>query len=426
EDLLQKARDQLDRREPQGYWKSPRKLGPIFSTAMILERLSAYQQVIEGREKKDATPQPPQPLPTFSTGDRKKALKSLERGATFLLTAVDEEGRFGFAGNPDPGITAMAVGALLAVPEPRPEEVRKAIDGGLDWLVSLQLRDGSIHMGQLANYVTSASILALTAAGREGDEEVVARARRFLQALQADEAEGYGLHDRFYGGVGYGGDERPDLSNLQMALDALHAAKVPSDDPTFQKALTFLQRCQNRSESNSGVLTQGNVTIRAGDDGGAGYAPGESKAGYVELPDGTKVPRSYGSMTYALLKGFLLAGLEKDDARVEAAWKWLCANYTLDINPGFDTSSDPRAPYQGLYYYFYTMAKALDLYGDEVVVDTAGMEHPWRIDLVGRITSLQRQDGSWINANAQRWYEGNPVLATAYAMLTLGNALPAE
>ena len=65
EDLLQKARDQLDRREPQGYWKSPMKIDPIFSTAMILERLSAYQQVIEGREKKDATPQPPQPLPTF-------------------------------------------------------------------------------------------------------------------------------------------------------------------------------------------------------------------------------------------------------------------------------------------------------------------------------------------------------------------------
>jgi hypothetical protein len=36
---------------------------------------------------------------------------------------------------------------------------------------------------------------------------------------------------------------------------------------------------------------------------------------------------------------------------------------------------------------------------------------------------MQRQDGSWINSNAARWYEGNPVLATAYAILTLGATL---
>ena len=63
--------------------------------------------------------------------------------------------------------------------------------------------------------------------------------------------------------------------------------------------------------------------VRSGDDGGSGYAPGESKAGFLELGDGTKIPRSYGSMTYALLKGYLFAGLPKDDPRVEAAWKWL-------------------------------------------------------------------------------------------------------
>jgi hypothetical protein len=37
---------------------------------------------------------------------------------------------------------------------------------------------------------------------------------------------------------------------------------------------------------------------------------------------------------------------------------------------------------------------------------------------------MQRRDGSWINENASRWYEGNAVLATSYAMLALGNALP--
>jgi squalene-hopene/tetraprenyl-beta-curcumene cyclase len=254
---------------------------------------------------------------------------------------------------------------------------------------------------------------------------VIAKARKYLQQLQADEGEGYQPSDRYYGGVGYGSSERPDLSNLQMAMDALNAAGVDSSDPAMKKALTFLQRCQNRSESNDLVLTDGGKTIKGGEDGGGYYAPGESKAGNVKLPDGTEVPRSYGSMTYALLKGYLFAGLPKEDPRVQAAWQWLRKNYTLEVNPGFETSSDPTAAYQGLFYYFHTMARALDLYGEELVQDAAGASHAWRGELVGRLVAMQRQDGSWVNENAERWFEGNPVLATAYAMLTLDEALPA-
>ena len=36
------------------------------------------------------------------------------------------------------------------------------------------------------------------------------------------------------------------------------------------------------------------------------------------------------------------------------------------------------------------------------------------------------EDGSWVNHNAPRWWEGNPVLATSYALLTLGAALPPQ
>jgi squalene-hopene/tetraprenyl-beta-curcumene cyclase len=209
-----------------------------------------------------------------------------------------------------------------------------------------------------------------------------------------------------------------------MALDALVKAGVEPGDPTLRKALEFLQRCQNRSESNDVVLAEEGATVKSGDDGGAGYAPGVSKAGMMTLADGTQVPRSYGSMTYALLKGYLLAGLPKDDPRVEAAWRWLTKNYTLDVNPGFEASSDPAASYQGLFYYFHTMARALDLYGTEVVEDAGGTKHAWRSELVGRLATMQRQDGSWVNENAERWYEGNPVLATAYAMMALDEATP--
>ena len=116
----------------------------------------------------------------------------------------------------------------------------------------------------------------------------------------------------------------------------------------------------------------------------------------------------------------MFAGLERDDPRVQAAWKWLCENYTLDGNPGFQDSSDPTAPYQGLFYYFHSMARALAVFETEVIVDGEGVEHRWQGELAGRLLAMQsRLDGSWINVNAPRWWEGNPVLATSYALLTL-------
>ena len=73
------------------------------------------------------------------------------------------------------------------------------------------------------------------------------------------------------------------------------------------------------------------------------------------------------------------------------------------------------------------MARALDLYGAATIVDGQGQQHAWRKELSGRLIAMQsRTDGSWVNQNAPRWWEGNPVLATAYAMLALDAALPAH
>jgi squalene-hopene/tetraprenyl-beta-curcumene cyclase len=364
-----------------------------------------------------ATPQ--RALPPLDAAVRASLDRALERGAGFLLGCATEGG-WGFEGHRDAALTSMALGGLVAVAEPRPEAVQHALDAGLDWLGSLQREDGSIHEGQLVNYVTSASVMALAMGGREQDLPRLARARDFLRTLQVDEGEGVSEGDRFYGGIGYNSHDRPDLSNLQMALEALHATGAPADDPAYSKALKFLQRCQNRSESNDvEVVADGTTTISGGDGGGT-YLPGDSKAGFLELPDGRRVPRSYGSMSYALLKGYLFAGLERDDPRVQALWKWLTANYTLDVNPGFEASDDPHASYQGLFYYYLTMARGLELYGEATLTDGAGVEHDWRAELVQRLVAMQRPDGSWINDHSERWFEGNPVLASAYAMQVLG------
>jgi squalene-hopene/tetraprenyl-beta-curcumene cyclase len=412
----------LAARDGSGSWNGAR--GPLRESAWALLELAAIQaELAAARGAAEAAPV--EDLPEFTPATREAASAALERGALFLAERADGQGRFGAPGKPDAGLTAMCLAALQCLPAPRPAEVQRKIDAGLAWLATQQKSDGSIHDGKLANYVTSASIMAFARAARPEYLPLLADARRFLQRLQADEGEGYSEGDLYYGGIGYGSTERPDLSNLQMALEALASAGLERSDPTYAKALRYLQRCQNRSESNDLRIQVGGVVVAPGDDGGAGYAPGDSKAGFTESTDGQKRPRSYGSMTYALLKCYAFAGLAHEDPRVAAAWEWCQKHYTLDVNPGFEASSEPSASYQGLFYYLTTMARALEVFGVEVVTTPDGVAHPWRSELCGRLVAMQsRLDGSWINHNSQRWNEGNPLLATAYALLALDAAMP--
>lgn len=394
--------------------------GSCQTTAERIAELASYASLLKPKGK---GPTEAVALPRWTPKDAERTDEAITKGAKFLLTQQVEPGRWGSPLGADAGITAMVLGALAGMPQPRGLSVDMALVRGLGWLAGLQHEDGSIHQGMLANYVTAAAIMAFTAQGDEQYKPVIEKARDYILRLQADEGEGYSAGDRYYGGIGYGGDERPDLSNLQMALDALSSSGLKKDHEAYARAIKFLERCQNRSESNDIKIMEEGVIIQAGEDGGAGYAPGTSKASYeITTRDGktVKVPRSYGSMTYALFKCYLLAGLDAKDPRVQAAWHWLGQHWTLDQNPGFEASHDPTAAYQGLFYYYQGMARALDLSGEEELTDSEGVVHRWRTELSARIVTLQsRIDGSWVNSNAPRWWEGNPVLATSYALSTL-------
>jgi len=416
------ARKMLAAQVERGRWDGPR--GTVAETAAHMVSLSSVEALLASQRATAAPAAKVEPLPAFTAADRAAASKALGKGAAFLAAASDN-GKWGAPGKPEAGLSAMILASMLCEPAPRPPEHQKVIDAGLAWLASLQQPDGSIHDGKLANYTTSAAIMAFARSGDERFKPVIEKARAFLVGLQADEGEGYSEGDLYYGGIGYGSAERPDLSNLQMALEALSASGLEPNAPTYKKALKFLERCQNRSESNDIAIEGRGAVIRSGNDGGAAYAPGDSKAGFTDLEGGARAPRSYGSMTYALLKCMVFAGLDASDPRMKAAYEWVRAHYTLDVNPGFEGGGDASAPYQGLFYYLHTMAQTLDLMHVDKLVDNAGMEHAWRAELCGRIVSMQSKlDGSWINRNSPRWYEGNPLLGTAYALLTLDAAMP--
>jgi squalene-hopene/tetraprenyl-beta-curcumene cyclase len=371
----------------------------------------------------------PQPAATGSSGEA-----ALAKGAALLRSIQGEDGSFGDPELKLPGMvgyTAMAVGALIGATPRAQREADPAIGKGLAYIVKSQKENGSIWTSdRYVTYETSAAISALALARRSEYRQAQVKAREFLASTQIQDNS----EDPSYGGFPYKSKQpqAADLSNLQFAADALGAAELPADHPVWQRIQAYLKRVQNRSEGNTGfveVTENGEkIVIVAGDDGGAGYAPDQSKAGKDKRPDGKYELRSYGSMTYALLKCLLLAGVDVKDARVVAALGWIAKNWTLELNPGFEKDADPaKAGQQGLFYYYFTAARTLSLYEritkkPLVVKDADGRERDWRKELAERLIALQGADGGWRNP-VDRWDEGSRTLVTAYAMQALALAL---
>jgi squalene-hopene/tetraprenyl-beta-curcumene cyclase len=283
-----------------------------------------------------------------------------DKAVAFLKKHQARDGSFSarFAG---PGITALVVAALLRNGYgPSDPTVARA----LTYLEKSVKKDGGIYGKGLANYTTCVALMALKDANSGGKYDAIIRnAVRFLRRLQkSDVAE----KDVRFGGVGYDGKRRPDLSNTQYFVEALLAAGVPKDDPAVQRALKFISRCQNLpGETNDQPFAK---KARPADKGGLTYTPLDPDDNPHATGDGGL--RSLGAMTYAGLKSFLYAGVSKKDARVQSAIKWIKSHYTLAENPGMGQA--------GLYYYYHTFAKAMDALGMDTFEDARKVKHDWR------------------------------------------------
>ena len=334
--------------------------------------------------------------------------KSRQQAINFLKTSQAEGGHWT---SPEaPGISGLITYSLLVsgVPATDPSLVK-----ALKHLSSYIQPDGGVYFPKShhSNYETAICLLAFSAANKDGKyTDTIKKADAFLRKLQWDDSETTDKSDPKFGGAGYGrtGD-RPDLSNTVFFLDALQAAGAKKDDPAVQKALVFLSRCQN-------LETEHNTTPHASkvNDGGFYYTPaagGNSQAG--NTANGGL--RSYGSMTYAGLKSMIYAGLTPEDQRVKAAIDWITKFYSIEENPGLGQ--------QGVFYYYQMFAKALTTMDLDTVKDADGKAHDWRKELAEHLFKTQQENGAWLNKN-DRWYEGNPDLATAYVLLALQHCDP--
>jgi squalene-hopene/tetraprenyl-beta-curcumene cyclase len=336
----------------------------------------------------------------------------IKKGNKFIISQQNKEG---YWGDPDlPAFTGFAIKCLLLDPSfdlkgPVPAPVKK----GIEWLLSQQKEDGGIYGRGMATYSTSASIMALWIAGPEKYKDQIINARNFLINHQTDWGVKGENDTKFDGGIGYGGSRaHSDLSNTHRALEALYTTRALATDSGDKKAmeldweaaLKFVSRCQNLQATNKGEKT--------GNDGSFVYYPGNSKAGEaVDSKTGRVALRGYGSMSYSGLLSLVYSDLDESDQRVKAVINWLSDNYTLQENPGLGG--------QGLYYYYHAMAKSLVAANKPILEGKDGLKIDWRSELAATVINGQREDGSWINTEASRWMENDPVLVTSYAVMTL-------
>ena len=353
-----------------------------------------------------------------------KTQQLINGGIKFLLESRSKDGGWALgkgvlARGFRPASTALALKVLVQHPDFGPKS--DIVKQGFTFLLTFKQKDGSICEPSegVSNYTTSLAVMALAASGDpqyKGDIDDAVKYLRGVQIVPGAKAPPLNLGkiedgDARVGGVNYGGTGQPDLSNMGMWLDAMHDAGVKPDDPAMQRALDFVTRLQNRSESNKQKFA-----AEGSNDGGFVYNLGASAAG--KGPEG-KGLRSYGSMTYIGFKSMLFAGVAKKDPRVQAAFGWIRQYWRLDSNPNMPESRS----LQGLYYYYNVFAKALRAWGENEIKDAAGKAHNWRQELVDALADRVQKDGSWVNKDEKRWEEGSSMLATAYSVLALEETL---
>jgi squalene-hopene/tetraprenyl-beta-curcumene cyclase len=381
-----------------------RKAGWLAVTGAILAGMTLKLSTADSAEPKTVGPDP------------KKWEALVDKAIDYLKSSQREDGSW--SAKQPMGVTGVVLTGLLRTGRVKAEDPVAA--KALSYVESLANPKAGHIAGkdpapQLQNYVTSVNLMALVEAKREDKyKKIIGDATAFLKKLQWDEEEGKSPSDDYYGGAGYDSKSRPDLSNTQMFLDALKEAGVPPDDPALKKALVFVSRCQNlKGEYNdqpwADKINDGSFIYSAAGGGNSKVEGSSPETGLL----------GYGSMTYAGIKSMIYCGVSKDDPRVKKAYEWIQKHYTVDANPGM-----PKVhAHRGLFYYYHTMAKCLDVLGIDEVIDADGKKHDWRADITDALAKRQRPDGSWVNDKDQ-WMEGDPSLVSGYALLALSYCKP--
>lgn len=339
------------------------------------------------------------------------------------------------------------LGASLVLMPARPapaaeltaKQVIDAINSGRDYLLRQQHPDGSFHLtqGGVGNHVvgvTAICTLALINTGLKSDHPKIAKALTYLRKLPDSEVN--------------------QVYDTSLVIMALVAAKDPvvNDQPKIARLASYLARSQIL-DGNTGswsYSTGGGLNL-GGDRSNAQYAVlglrEAAEAGVPvdrliwtrirdhwvnqQNPDGgwnyTKDSgNSTGSMTVAgvatlsIVEQMLMEDKNiapdgtppccqptEPNKPLERGLRWLATNFTPLSNPGSG---------QWLLYYLYGVERAGRLSGQRFFG-----EHDWYREGAEFLVRVQaKRTGAWPGVGP---YEGDPVIATSFALLFLSKGL---
>lgn len=347
---------------------------------------------------------------------------TITRGADYLASLQQEDGHWS---NPTfPALTGLALWALIDSGWNDEIAMKKAVE----YILSCVHEDGSIYRapqqqqkgGGLSNYNTAISMVALHKVGDPALNRTILNARTWLANSQ------HLGGDVYRGGMGYDADTgRPytDLSNSYIAYEAMRLTEDVEDlrpegeekaDLDWEAAREFVERVHNNPDVNDQPWVADDEENR----GGFAYHPDNTRAGTFTNAEGVVKFRSFGSMTYAGLLSYIYADVDKEDPRVVSTFQWATRNFVLDENPGTGK--------EGLYYYLNVLAKGLHQYGQDTIYPVDGEPFIWRTALIKQLLSSYRTNEAggvyWINETSRYW-ESDPVLVTAYALIAMEYAL---
>ncbi len=336
----------------------------------------------------------------LTAATRSAAEAALGRGFAWLRGAQQADGSW--SDRRFPGMSALAVWAMARGKDPANAA---ALEKAEKYIVSCAQPDGGIYVpipgrrgGGLGNYNTCLCLTALHAAGgKTRHAQVLLAARAYVASTQI---ETEGLHE---GGFGYDKSSPRAYTDLNNTFYAVEAMRLTADveelrpagqkkvDIDWAKARKYVLSMQQTEGADAGGFVYNRETPRGG-------------------AEGKEALRSYGSMTYAGLLAMLHCQLSREDPRVRSAYQWLGKHWSLEENAGQGN--------QGLYFYYDVLARALDAAQVGRLKLEDGSEVDWREELAKALVARQKPDGSWVNTS-NRYWEGDPALATSYALLAL-------
>ena len=323
---------------------------------------------------------------------RRAARPPVVRAADYLWSRQDSDGgwhshTYGLLRSGQ-SLTPFVLDALLDLAAPPTSNLDRAIN----FIREHTQRDGALGLTgdfpDYPNYATALAVKVLCRARPAGWESQVASIAAYLRAQQFTEQNGWRRPDPAYGAWGMGGERRTppatghvDLSMTRLVLEALRTAGVSASDPIFEKALVYVERCQN-GDGGFHFTTTEYDTNKAGHDG-RGF-------------------RRYGTATADGILALRATGAPSTDRRVTRAREWLAAHHRGLTVPGFVGEAYQRWP-QGLSFY-YAAAFTQAMRADAAVIR--------------ELERAQRADGSWSNPN-NLVKEDDPLIATAFAIRAL-------